>query len=746
MESTIVIKVKYGETLRRFSARVDENEHLDLDMGGLRGKVLGLFNFSPDADLTLTYVDEDGDIVALVDEEDLHDAVRQSLNPLRITVRLNTERVGRSYARSSGSSTPRRSPQVQHLLPKLNTGVTDILKSVPEPFLEVLSKLSADLASKAASSAPGLAELVSKAGQTYHNPVSNSPAAAESSTPSGVYGNTMSSSALKDDRATSDTLPKLKVEEPAPKNNQDVEVGNVNGVVGASVKPVSGSVDRRSVGSASVGLMPNAPKIPLGDFKEKEKSTECNFGWKSVGVGASNEGITLASDSAATNAQFAPRVYPFKRSNNRSDGMGGVFHRGVRCDGCGVHPITGPRFKSKQKEDYDLCSICFSVVGNEVDYIRMDRPVSYRPPWSFKGGLYYPQPYVRPPTLPHALRGCAMKPNRPKLDSRFIRDVNVLDGTVMAPSTPFTKIWRMRNNGTIMWPQGTQLVWIGGDRLSEALSVEAEISPAGLSANKELDIAVDFTAPELPGRYISYWRMKAPSGQKFGQRVWVLIQVDATLKDSVYDSFQGLNLNLPPSSNGLAGPGIENAGIDPMVDDSILEPENNMADVSVQPLGDEHPNKNPEPHLPVDGTSPLGDGVSNPVPLESSSVSYPIIDLSDVAPTAPPQALSPVTNLPTSAQGVSGSDDVEQTLLRELAEMGFRQVDLNKEILRMNEYDLEQSVDVLCGVSEWDPMLEELTEMGFSDKEVNKRLLKKNNGSIKHAVMDLIAGERKEEA
>lgn len=41
----------------------------------------------------------------------------------------------------------------------------------------------------------------------------------------------------------------------------------------------------------------------------------------------------------------------------------------------------------------------------------------------------------------------------------------------------------------------------------------------------ELDIAVDFTAPELPGRYISYWRMVSPWGVKFGQRVWVLIQV-----------------------------------------------------------------------------------------------------------------------------------------------------------------------------------------------------------------------------
>ena len=74
--------------------------------------------------------------------------------------------------------------------------------------------------------------------------------------------------------------------------------------------------------------------------------------------------------------------------------------------------------------------------------------------------------------------------------------------------------------------------------------------------------------------------------------------------------------------------------------------------------------------------------------------------------------------------------------------MGFRQVDLNKEILRQNKYNLEQSVDDLCGVSEWDPLLEELQEMGFEDTEINKEMLEKNGGSIKRAVMDLIAREK----
>lgn len=71
-----------------------------------------------------------------------------------------------------------------------------------------------------------------------------------------------------------------------------------------------------------------------------------------------------------------------------------------------------------------------------------------------------------------------MKPGRPKLESRFIQDVTILDGTLIAPNTPFTKIWRMRNNGTLVWQRGTQLVWVGGDMLGDRVSVELQVTNA----------------------------------------------------------------------------------------------------------------------------------------------------------------------------------------------------------------------------------------------------------------------------
>ncbi|XP_057474546.1 protein JOKA2-like [Actinidia eriantha] len=736
MESTIVVKVKYGETLRRFNALVNEAGQLDLDMHRLREKVLGLFNLAPAADIILTYIDEDGDVVTLVDEEDLRDVMSQSLNPMRITVKLNAEKNGRSYTRSSGSSTPMRLPRVQPSLPNLDIIFPELLKYVPERYHDTASKLCQEIASKGSSSLPVISELVdyfSKLGESPINPLSAIQAGTESGTRSAASGSAMVASvdkepASKDAGATSEVMANAN-EDTTLKTNQKVDLEAPRSVEPSFI-PDSSSLNLNAL--PGFGWINNkvASNFPASEDKEVGKSNEPR---KSV-----------SSDSAVHFMHDSPCVAPFKRSCNHNEGLGSIFHRGVRCDGCGVYPITGPRFKSKVKEDYDLCSICFSRMGNLADYIRMDRPVSYRHPYSWKG-LYDPlqHPRLRSPTVPHVLRSDETKSNRPKLDSRFIYDVNIMDGTIMAPSTPFTKMWRMRNNGSIVWPEGTQLVWIGGDKLSDAHTVDLPISSYGLPVDGELNVAVDFTAPELPGRYISYWKMSSPSGQKFGQRVWVLIQVDASLKESLCDSFNGLNLNLPPDSSGVTGPEMGSVKVEPMLEeDSLYEPTTNsgMVEDFVGLIVNACP-LDQDLNFPINDTL-LGGGVSNSATLEApTSVSYPIIDLSEVAPVVPSHAPSPSTELPASAQGASENNDVEQIHLRELEEMGFKQVDLNKEILRMNEYDLEKSVDDLCAVAKWDPILEELQEMGFSDKETNRRLLKKNNGSIKRVVMDLIAGE-----
>ncbi|KAL8097923.1 protein JOKA2 isoform X2 [Apium graveolens] len=753
MESTIVIKVKFGETLRRFNASIT-GEEFDLNMNGLRQNINSLFNFPPGSELTLTYLDEDGDVVTLADDSDLEDIGRQHLNPLRISVTLNTEWSVKSHSTSSGRSTPVRSPRVEPSLQNLDGSVPEILKSVPKAILEKLSKVPTEMGSNTTGSPPVYNEILdtlSKIGLYY----------------------------LKEVVGTK-SVPSLNTTTQVNKDDSNGKFDGTTQAAKSKGKDLDAAThgNKFSVGSSTINPSPNLLGVgvfPSNDTgsttqKLKEKSNESYMGWNSLGsILSPQEGVSGTKDAAESGNSFGSQVgfnsfgdcpflgvpldnsasfisgrlygppgqltVPFKKSYSHNDGSGSIFHRGVRCDGCGVHPIIGPRFKSKV--DF----------GNDVDYLRMDRPVTYRHPFSLKGLCKPPVRGMYPPKLPpQVLRGSA---GRSKLSCHFVQDVSIIDGTVMAPSTPFTKIWRVKNNGNVVWPSASQLVWIGGDVLSKIFSAGVEMPADGCPVGTEIDIAVDFVAPENPGRYISYWRMAAPSGKKFGQLVWVLIEVEAVNERNMHN----FNLNMLPFSGGVMDPQKEDASVPQLVDSIFSKTDNGKKPAElVEPATGAPSNPDEELNFPINDTLLVGGTLSNTVPIAASS----LVETSTLSEVAAPIATSPVQTFSPDV------DTKEQTLLKELDEMGFKQVDLNKEILRRNAYDWEQSVDDLCDVQkevlrlnedmersdddsgtsdEWDTILVELQEMGFSDKEKNKTVLEKNNGSIKRTVMDLIAGE-----
>ncbi|GAB2249074.1 hypothetical protein Droror1_Dr00012433 [Drosera rotundifolia] len=156
-----------------------------------------------------------------------------------------------------------------------------------------------------------------------------------------------------------------------------------------------------------------------------------------------------------------------------------------------------------------------------------------------------PEPFIFTKSMPWFGRSWNVSRTRYlRLNSHFVMDVSVRDGTIMAPETPFIKIWQVRNNGNDPWPTGTRLVWINGPKLSDAYSVDLKLPSEGLAVNGELLVAVNCTAPKSPGQYRSNWRMKSPDGQLFGVVVWVEIEVDSSLMDLEQDN--GLGLNSPP--------------------------------------------------------------------------------------------------------------------------------------------------------------------------------------------------------
>ena len=117
------------------------------------------------------------------------------------------------------------------------------------------------------------------------------------------------------------------------------------------------------------------------------------------------------------------------------------------------------------------------------------------------------------------------KPAHKLLAARFVCDVSIFDGTQMAPSTKFTKIWRLKNTGEVPWPPGTQIMFVGGDQMSASLTVPLS-RQAAVQPGEEVDVAVDLVAPQEHGRYVGYWRLTGPMGRKkWGQRVWAHIHV-----------------------------------------------------------------------------------------------------------------------------------------------------------------------------------------------------------------------------
>ncbi|THU50539.1 hypothetical protein C4D60_Mb06t21290 [Musa balbisiana] len=89
-ERDFVIKVKCGDTPKRFSTYI-YGDMIDHNMTRLRKKIINLFKLSPEADFVRICIDVDGDIVALDDDDELHEtAINQPLNPLRISVLLRS--------------------------------------------------------------------------------------------------------------------------------------------------------------------------------------------------------------------------------------------------------------------------------------------------------------------------------------------------------------------------------------------------------------------------------------------------------------------------------------------------------------------------------------------------------------------------------------------------------------------------------------------------------------------------------
>jgi len=133
-----------------------------------------------------------------------------------------------------------------------------------------------------------------------------------------------------------------------------------------------------------------------------------------------------------------------------------------------------------------------------------------------------------------AMFKCGSKHSRNRkteLDAEFIQDVNFPDGSVIAPATTVIKQWRLKNTGSVTWPEGSKLIFLRGNR--ELLGETEEFTVPLAQAGESVDVSCPINVPGKVGHYSAYFKLADKDRAVFGHRVWIEFDVKEEGKVSV---------------------------------------------------------------------------------------------------------------------------------------------------------------------------------------------------------------------
>lgn len=207
----------------------------------------------------------------------------------------------------------------------------------------------------------------------------------------------------------------------------------------------------------------------------------------------------------------------WRERRNAAEGSESDVHYGVQCDACHAFPIKGLRYTCKTCPDFDLCAECEAKKEHDPThpFVVYTKPVprALRHPFC--------QRQLCDPSAPVEHRPWwGARFQRTRYSSSFVADVNYEDGSTLAPGTKFHKIWRVKNDGNVAWPEQTVLTFAGGKSFAAPFKFVGLVKPGD-----EIDIGVDMVAPQTPGRHVSYMRLQGEDAKPFGHWVWVDIVV-----------------------------------------------------------------------------------------------------------------------------------------------------------------------------------------------------------------------------
>jgi len=346
-----------------------------------------------------------------------------------------------------------------------------------------------------------------------------------------------------------------------------------------------------------------------------------------------------------------------------------AVHTGVTCDVC-KQSIYGIRYKCVTCTDYDMCEKCEATKTHAADHplikLRqpMDLPKKLAP---LTGQCHQQKDEMKTPPIN---RGEC--PWVQAHSVRFVNDLTLHDGAVVAAGEKLTKSWSVTNSGSRAWNASTKLVFYKGHQ-EVFTSAKREFDVPIAAAGETVKLTVELQAPTVPGRYSTYFMLS--DNKVFGPQLWIDIEVAPAVARTPTPT----PVTTPTPTPSSSTPSTPTPGPIAMLRSAAA---NVLA--AVVSSSSSSP-KVPASPVPTADNANLG-GASSPKKEETKAPTIAIPSITSapivaVAPTATP-VVRPAATAPAPAKYVKE--------LAELSTMGFNNKELNEFLLDKNNGSLQQ--------------------------------------------------------
>jgi hypothetical protein len=120
----------------------------------------------------------------------------------------------------------------------------------------------------------------------------------------------------------------------------------------------------------------------------------------------------------------------------------------------------------------------------------------------------------------------AVRQEAKQIKAVFVEDVTIPDGSKVMAGSVVQKTWRLKNVGTVSWPEGTEIICVRGDATMTADAVAFSSKPVTCAPGDSVDVSVELNVGAKLGRSKTVFRLKIPSGRLLGVKLWLDVMVE----------------------------------------------------------------------------------------------------------------------------------------------------------------------------------------------------------------------------